>query len=466
MVASVPGWHRSCFTGDAMSRTALSIALASTAIALSSGASSSEAASGRRPTKGALKRIARKAAPRRPARVLRTRIGVRRPARATALRSRMRRTLPRADHRGGIRQITGRDLAIGQTEFTFRAPADPFVDVMPDGRVQIYGTFENYLEFASLDDFLRGGDFTAHRIPADESFADEGSWDQLIHRWPDGSEVLYGGMMTPTEGRTHSRWPADNWNRRIYAFTRGAGGAWTRRPVPLFNPVADGAQPRMIGHAYGHHFKTVTRQVKGRKVSETWLFHEEVVAEQPLRTEIFARKMLDPFTASRHKVKIVGTEWHGQPIGQRSNGELLVEGPRPFEATLGGQEYSFVSFSSGDFNSDNYDIHFAWRKGDGIGPHTPYVDRAGGKVSLRGFAGDLKKRYGLSWVGRAHVIRDRAGQYWAVFHGVDKAIRPEVDYTRPNGELGRFQRNIFAVPMEIRLGKGGVPEIELLPDPR
>ena len=125
-----------------------------------------------------------------------------------------------------------------------------------------------------------------------------------------------------------------------------------------------------------------------------------------------------------------------------------------------------MSFSSGDFNSDNYDIHFAWRKGSGIGRHIPYVDRVGGTVRLRGFAAGLKKRYGLSWVGRAHVIRDGDGRYWAVFHGVDKAIRPEVDYSRPNGELGRFQRNIFAVPMEIRLGRSGAPEIELLPDPR
>ncbi|HEU5056929.1 MAG TPA: hypothetical protein VFU21_10415 [Kofleriaceae bacterium] len=436
----------------------LSIAAVSAAIALPADAG---------PTRGRRVVAKRGESKRRPPRMRVVRSArLRRPARAMKPRDRMRRTLPRADHRGGIRQITGRDLAIGQTQFAFRAPADPFVDVLPDGRVQVWGTFENYLEFASLDDFLRGGAFEVVPIQSDESFADEASWDHLIHRWPDGSEVLYGGTMTPTGGRDRARWPADNWNRRIYAFTRAAGGAWVRRPVPLFNPVPDGAQPRMIGHAYGHHFKTVTRRVRGREVQETWLFHEEIVAEGPLRTEIFARKMLDPFTASRRKVKILGTEWEGQPIGRRSTGDLLVEGPRPFEARLGGEDYSFITFSSGDFNSDNYDIHFAWRKGDGIGPHTPYVDRAGGKISLRGFAADLKKRYGLSWVGRAHVIRDGGGQYWAVFHGVDKAIRPEVDYTQPNGDLGRFQRNIFAVPMEIRLGKGGVPEIELLPDPR
>ena len=449
-----------------MSRTStiLSIALVSAALALPTGA----AAAGRTPGRRVVKRSAVK---RDPARA-RLRVRGMRAARLRRLsgslkpRDRMRRTLPRADHRGGIRQITGRDLAIGQTEFTFRAPADPFVDVLPDGRVQVYGTFENYLEFASLDDFLRGGDFTVHRIASRESFAEEASWDQLIHRWPDGSEVLYGGMMTPTGGRERPRWPADNWNRRIYAFTRDAGGAWVRRPVPLFNPVPGGARPNMIGHAYGHHFKTVTRRVRGRRVVETWLFHEEIVGENPLRTEIFARRMQDPFTASGEKVKILGTEWEGQPIGQRSTGDLLVEGPRPFEARLGGQDYSFVSFSAGDFNSDNYDLHFAWRKGDGIGPHTPYVDRAGGVVVLRGFAAAIKSRYGLSWVGRAHVIRDGGGNYWAVFHGVDKAIRPEVDYSQPSGDLGRFQRNIFAVPMEIRLGKGGVPEIELLPDPR
>jgi hypothetical protein len=382
--------------------------------------------------------------------------------RPLAPRARMRRTLPRPDHRAGIRQITGRDLAVGQTEFKFRSPADPFIDQLPDGSVHVYGTFENYLEFDSLDDFLRGARFRVVKIPAAESLANEASWDQLIHRWPDGSEVMYSGTMTPTEGRALPRWPADNWNRRIYAYTRDASGTWVRRPQPLFNRMEEGAQPTMLGHTYGHHFKTVVR----RGVSETWLFHEEIVAEGPLKTEMFARRMLDPFTASHEKVKILGTEWKGHPIGKRANGESLVEGPRPFAARLAGEDYSFVSFSSGDFNSDNYDLHFAWRKGDGIGQHTPYLDRSGGQVKLRGFAADIKRRYGLSWVGRAHVIQDRGGKFWAVFHGVDKAIRPEVDYSQPNGDLGRFQRNIYAVPMEIRLGKNGVPSIELRPDPR
>ena len=448
-------WHPSCYTRAAMSRSLFAVALVSAAVALPR--AEAHAIRGRKPVVRALK-VKRAGAARLARAALRSR--------PTALRSRMRRTLRRADHRGGIRQITGRDLAIGQTEFAYRAPADPFVDVRPDGRVHVYGTFENYLDFASLDDFLRGGSFHVRRIPAHESFAQEASWDQLIHRWPDGSEVLYGGMMTATEGRERPRWPADNWNRRIYAFTRDAQGNWQRRPVPLFNPVPEGAKASMIGHAYGHHFKTVARRVTGKTVSETWLFHEEIVSEHPLRTEIFARKMLDPFTASPRKVRILGTEWEGQPIGQRAGGDLLVEGPRPFEARLGGQDYSFVSFSSGDFNSDNYGIHFAWRKGSGIGPHTPYVDRARGVVKLRDFATDLKKRYGLSWVGRAHVIQDAGGRYWAVFHAVDKAIRPEVDYTQPNGELGKFQRNIYAVPMQIRLGKSGAPEIDLLPDPR
>lgn len=385
-----------------------------------------------------------------------------RPRRVITPRRRMRRTLARADHRMGIRQLTGRDLRVGQTEFAVRAPADPSVYQLPDGRVQLWGTFETYFEYDSLDDLLRGAAPRVMPVPA----APESAWDRMIHRWPDGREVLYAGTMTAPGGDRPAEWPADNWTRRIYPYTRGADGRWVRGERPLFNPVSDGMQPTMIGHAYGHHFKTVTRRVGDREVSETWLIHEEIVGEQPTRTEIFARRMIDPFTASAEKVKLVGVEYEGRPVGKRLGGDLLVEGARPFEVELAGETYHFLSFSAGDFSSDNYDINFAWRRGDPIGPYQPYVARgAGGEVELRGFGEAIKRRYQLSWLGRAHVVRDGRGELWAVFHAVDKTIRPELDYSKNRSEEG-LSRNVYAVPLAVRLGADGAPVIELLDRPR
>lgn len=380
----------------------------------------------------------------------------------------MRKTLRRPDHKAGIRQLTGKDLKVGQTEFTERLPADPFVDFHPSGKVHVYGTFENYLEFNSLDDMLRGAQFKVKRIETDEYLANEASWDHMIHRW-DGKEVMYAGVMTSTTGHSRPAWPADNWTRRIYAMTRNSEGKWERHAKPLFGEVRPGQNPTMIGHAYGHHFKTITRTVKGRQIEETWLFHEEVVSEKPMRTEAFARKMLNPYTASDKKVKILGVDIEGKPtLGRRQNSdEYLVEGPRPFEVKIGGETFHFVSLGSSDFNNDNYDLNFAWRKGTGIGEYTPYLETArGGEPKLVGFAESIKERYQLSWVGRAEILKDGRGDHWAIFHGVDKRIRPEVDHSKQHPELGTFQRNLYVVPLRFSMDKSGAPKIELLDQAR
>jgi hypothetical protein len=380
--------------------------------------------------------------------------------------ARMRRTLAKADPSRGIRQITGKDLRPGQRRFDLRLPADPYVDVLPDGRVQIYGTFESFVEFDGLDDFLRGGPYRTARIPTDHDLSNEASWDHLIHRWPGGEEVMYGGVITPTDGRTKASFPADNWTRRIYAYRKDAAGKWVLDRRPLFNDVAPGQRPSFLGHSYGHHFRTHTRIVDGKPVTETWLYHEEVVAEQPLRTEMFARRMLSPYRASSRKVKILGVDPVGAPeIGRRSSGDYLVEGPRPFEVTIDGEPYSFVSFSSGDYSSDNYDINFAWRKGGTPGLHTPILDPRSPTPRLKGFGQALKARYDLSWLGRAHVIRDARGTYWAVFHAVDKRVLADHDYTRPAGNIDEFQRNTYAVPLRFGKAADGTPEIEVLDRP-
>ncbi|MEO6950409.1 MAG: hypothetical protein ABI321_01245 [Polyangia bacterium] len=380
--------------------------------------------------------------------------------------------------KGGLTQITGKGMRVGQKTFKRREPADPFVDLQPGGKVSLYGTGPQgrrggghaYLEFASLDSMLHGGKFETKMMKLDPRLDSVGAqpWDLMVHRWPDGKEVMYGAVMEPTgRRRSEPKWPDDNWTRRVYAFEKDAKGTWQIHGKPLFNEVTDKTKPTMIGHAYGHHFKAIERDTPNGKVKETWLFHEEVSREidtpqgKRLVTELFARKMLDPFTASPDKVLILGA---GNPpvFGQRANGDYLVEGPRPFEATVGNERMHFVTFSAADFANDRYDIHFAWRRGDGIGPYTPMTTNG----ELTRYADKLKDRYALSWVGRAHVIEKPDGSLYAVFHAVNKNIRPEVIYDgKQNDDLETFRRNVYVVPLKITPGKDGVPVIELVDDP-
>lgn len=59
------------------------------------------------------------------------------------------------------------------------------------------------------------------------------------------------------------------------------------------------------------------------------------------------------------------------------------------------------------------------------------------------------------------------GTHVAVFHAVRKAIHPEADYTGAQpGNLDRFRRDLFAVPVRFSRTAEGVPIIELTDDPR
>jgi hypothetical protein len=386
--------------------------------------------------------------------------------------------------RGGLTQITGKGIRVGQTRFRRREPADPFVDVLPGGKVRVYGTGprgrrdggHGYLEWNSLEAMIAGADPATGILRLEPKLAGPGAqpWDLYMHRWPEGPEVLYAGVMTPSGRRTvHARWPDDNWTRRVFAFTRARDGRWIMRPQPLFNAVAPDEAPSMVGHAYGHHFKTVRRQTKAGPIEETWLMHEEVAREietpsgKRLVTELFARKMIDPFTASKARVRLLGV---GDPprLGRRANGDYLLEGPRPFEVSIAGEKLHFITFSSADFANDRYDIHFAWRRGDGIGRYTPITRRAAdGSEELLPFAERLKARYGLSWVGRAHVLPRGDGSLIAVFHGVRKAIHPDADYSgaQPT-RVHEFHRDLYVAPLKVSLARDGTPRLELVDDPR
>jgi hypothetical protein len=413
-------------------------------------------------------------------------------ARAQDPVARMQRTLPAPDRGAGVRQLTGRNLRVGQVSFRRRTPADPFVAMEPDGRARIYGTGPNYIEFASLDDLLRGGPYRLRALPIPRSLRrPEISWDMMVQRFPDGREVMYGGVMRPPadpanpDHKRRAQWPADNWSRRIYPFVKDARSRWQVVDHPLFNPMtAEVARNRsMIGHSYGHDFKTVRRQTPEGPVDELWLFHEEITEKfdtpngPRLRTEIFARKMLSPFAASSEKVKILGVGDPPYPATRRVNGDVLVEGPRPFEVKLseferepGAPEIAnpdeaihFISFSNADFAGNGYDVHFAYQRGNGIGRYTR-LERHGER-DLEHVADRIKRKYDLSWLGRGQVIRRGPGDYWMVFHAVNKRIRPHANYTGHNrAPLHEFHRNLYAVPIRFLWTRDDTPRVELMDD--
>lgn len=382
---------------------------------------------------------------------------------------------------GGVVQLTGKNLRVGQTRFRKRGPADPFAHIAADGSVAIYGTVTSvprggkhtFVRFSSFEAMERGGPYTTEKLDLEPALTGkEMAWDFSLHRWPDGTDVLYAGVMTPTARRTvHAKWPDDNWTRRIYAFAKNAKGKWVMRGEPLFNPVTRATPATMIGHAYGHDFKTVTVDSPAGPVTETWLFHEEISGEiqtpagPRLKTEIFARKMLDPFTASTRRVKIFGV---GSPArhGARASGDHTVEGPRPFEVTIEGEKVHFIAFSGGDFYADNYDVNFAYRKGSAIGPYAGLTSGQGPNRQLIAYAKQIKEKYGLSWVGRPQVIARPDGTFRALFHGVSKAVLPGGEYTGTKpAALDDYHRNIYLVPIEFKRGRAGVPEIRLVGEP-
>jgi hypothetical protein len=382
---------------------------------------------------------------------------------------RMQQTRRRPDPKGGVVQVTGKDTKVGQKKFPVRVGGDPFAYVKPDGTVLVLTSDPYMLELKSLDDLLRGG---PHKIKSNELYMEgradrlgesESGWDSMIHRWPDATEVLYSSPMDPELiRRKAAKWPDHNWSRRIYPFVKDEKGRWMLREKPLFNSIDRTKPPTMIGHSYGHHFKEVTRNTPSGPVTETWLFHEEIIEEKPtLKTEIFARKMIDPFTASTEKVKLLGVGDPPYPSAIRQNKELLVEGPRPFEAVIEGETIHFISFSAGDYMRDQYDIHFAWRRGDPIGPYTPLLRTVNGVTDFAPFGERIKRRYALSWLGRAHILRDSSGQAWALFHATNKLIHPDFDYSKTPERPSEFNRNIYVVPVTFSRAPNGEPLIEL-----
>ncbi|MDQ3233170.1 MAG: hypothetical protein M3Q07_15235, partial [Pseudobdellovibrionaceae bacterium] len=67
-----------------------------------------------------------------------------------------------------------------------------------------------------------------------------------------------------------------------------------------------------------------------------------------------------------------------------------------------------------------------------------------------------------SWAGRGSFLTHAQGQWWLLFHGVDKALKPNGSYT---GEIPsnteEYHRNIYLVPIEFVMNLDGVPDVHV-----
>jgi hypothetical protein len=362
--------------------------------------------------------------------------------------------------RGGLRQLTGTRTCRLASLRTPHGFADPGLHVTTDGRPEIYGTGGACLSFDSWADLLSGHPATTRPVglvdPAGRSL-DVEAWDPLPHRWPDGDDVLYAGVMaTRADGRA-PRFPQDNWSRRVYAFKRD-GALWRREREPLFSPVP--ATPTYLGHCYGHH---VVRDEQGAP----WIFYERCSVATlkrgrpfPARTELFARRMLSPFEVEATEHLILGLGEAPYPSTARTIGGHLVEGPRPVRVLVGDRTLYLMGFSSGDFPTDSYALNLAWS--DRIqGPYRPLLAPHG--RDLLDLGAPLKQAFDLSWgPGRPCLFACPNGEWWMLFHAVHKGDRPGTDYSRWPKRLDGFRRHVYLAPVTIAL-EDGVPSVAFAP---
>jgi hypothetical protein len=247
-----------------------------------------------------------------------------------------------------------------------------------------------------------------------------------------------------------------------------------------------------LGHAYGPNFKRVGQ--------ELWMIHEEVCRRLPINgkpveiTEIFARRMLNPFQAEAEAVRLVSVETedgHLSPDACRGpllNYTKLLEGFRPTDVAAGGirirrrarmmpdghvqyvhdsqlmaQDYFFLTGSSGNFCGDDYDVIMAVREGSAIGPYE--LIKVPGSMRWKRYLHEIKARHGLSWAGRGSFLMDDTDAWWLIFHAVDKALKPDGSYSGMiPSNTEEYHRNIYLVPIEFVINLEGKPDVRVLVD--
>jgi simple sugar transport system permease protein len=398
----------------------------------------------------------------------------------------------------GLYQLTGTHLKVGQTVHTIPElpdPAPPYVTL--DGAVEIYGSAQYFIRYKDWDEFDRGGCFEivpmsivgSTGLPYREIYTHP--WDLRKFRIESKSkapfEVLLGGAMSPSQGRATPTWPEDNLNRRIYFFRINDLREWVRDVLAVVGTISTG----WLGHSYGGNLLQVdapaANVIQTDAAGEMAFFYEkvsEVKDNGPFKTEMFAVHM-DSFDhaepSSEVKIFDLGanpypsTERVGNsaliersilsksvgPFRERIGNGYLVEGPRPFQIRLNGRRIFIVGFSSGDFPTNSYHLNFMWSS-QLMGPYKPLLTED--KKDLKDFGEEIKRHYGLSWVGRPSLYQTPKGDYQMLFHGVVKSILPDNDYSHwPEAyQLWEFFRCLFKVDVQITEGVSGDPVVQVL----
>lgn len=335
----------------------------------------------------------------------------------------------------GFRSLTGGRGQPGRHDFG--DPSTP--DFSQSHKVSIYTTGGFALIWKgpdALQKFLTGQPAILEQLkihhPDGTPFNDETGediWDPTIEVSLENSQerVLYGAVMSPTDDRRHGLWPQDNWNRRTFAF-RMRNGKWIRDEDPLFGVVPE--RETWIGHNYGHHF------IKDKN-GQSYVFYERVTEEKnghPWKTEIFAKKMKNSFSTTGPEISILKIPSQVWPSARRSFGGSLVEGPRPFFA----KGKYFVSFSAGEYASENYGIHLLEAK-DVLGPYRPIMNKMNN--DLKDFGEEIESQRKLTWGAARAAFFEVQGKWWSLFHGIDQ----KDDHPIEDG-----LRNIFLAPVEIQ----------------
>lgn len=329
----------------------------------------------------------------------------------------------------------------------FADPSPP--DFSEPGSVKIFGTAGEVLEWrdrgrvAAKTRFLRGDPPTHHRLTlfqADGKTAldeekGEDAWDPSIQLGANGEKALYASVMDPPGNSLNATWPDDHWSRRTYAF-RQRRGRWVREPEPLLGPLPK--SPTWLGHSYGHgYFSDGNR---------AFLFYEKVTEEKdelPWKTELFARELKDSFSPKGKEIPVLlnPQRWNA---AKRKFGGSLVEGARPFRA----EGKILVAFSAGDYDSDRYGIHLLWA--DSVaGPYHPYLTPNG--RDLKNFAESIPLP--LTWGPGRPAFFSAEGEWWVLFHGIDRREDPS-----PKDGL----RNLYLAPVKISPGRAGAgPQVQI-----
>ncbi|MEO5666468.1 MAG: hypothetical protein ABIR96_00270 [Bdellovibrionota bacterium] len=264
-----------------------------------------------------------------------------------------------------LKQITGKEILPGHGPKISETP-DPAYYVTPEGRFIVMGSGSQHFEYESMDDFLRGAEGQRKtfdlrypdgtRIRTDPYHTAEAPWDLSIVRWEDGSEVMYGGAMSPKRFREggkridprNTEVAAENWSRSAFSFrkyvravdpvsgkesiwksydafakaraTQGyealskteISDVWVRNQRDLWGRKIS-EKPAWEGHNYGRRVRTnpdgsVWRDAAG----DAWVEYEMVSAKRDGSlgdTEIYTQRMKDAYETKGERVPLLSAKY-------------------------------------------------------------------------------------------------------------------------------------------------------------